>query len=193
MVTTVGPIEKAFWLYVHGNLSDADFEAWVYSAPGLEQVLGETDWIALVSLDFEDKSRQAGQTRRSAVQRWAEAHFPRACACQSAPKSFWRDIGNPLAMKGVVVARRTPWIELRRCQGCGADWMVGVDTVEDDFRYVGLSRGEASLIVDEDRWPADFDDRANLWPDEAWLKAFGYASLEAWRLANDPACRRVPK
>jgi hypothetical protein len=192
-MTTVGPIEKAFWLYIRGELSDADFEAWIYGAPELEQVLGETDWIALISLDFKDESRQARHMRRSAARRLVEAHFARACACQSAPKTFWRDIGDPLAMKGIVVARRTPWIELRRCEDCGAHWMIGTDTVEDDFGYVSVPPREASLIVSEDRWPADFDDRANLWPDNPWLKAFGYASLEGWRIANDPAYRPFAK
>jgi hypothetical protein len=192
-LTTIGPIEEAFWLYIRGERSDADFEAWVYEAPGLEQVLGEARWLELVSLDFKDGSRDGRHQRRGAVRRLVETCFPRACACQSAPDSSWRDIGNPLAMKSVILGRRTPWIEWRRCDDCGADWMVGTDTVEDDVGYVRVSAAAALRIAGEDRWPADFDDRVNLWPDAAWLKASGYASLEEWRIANDPACRPVAR
>jgi len=49
-------ITEAFHQVLAKKLAIADFEAWVYATPELEEFLGVDDHLELISLNYKDKS-----------------------------------------------------------------------------------------------------------------------------------------
>jgi len=84
-----------------------------------------------------------------------------------------------------TVRRRTPWIDLMRCDGCGAYWYVAADTRVADYNIRRLSEQEASGIIDKNVWPTDFDGNPAVWPDADWLRREGYMTLEDWQTRSN--------
>jgi len=188
----IDPIEDKFWAYVHGELDEPAFEAWIYTAPDLDFVLGPENYLSLAESDFRDVSPRARWERIDNARRIVTQRFPRGCVCLSQPRNFGENLSCPgcsVETRAETLARRTPWIKLAWCRDCGTHWLIGIDTVDDYFDVHRLSAEAATNIVAHDRWPAEFDHRAHLWPDVEWLKAFGFDSLDTWRAANDPSRR----
>ncbi len=84
-----------------------------------------------------------------------------------------------------VLVQRTPWLDLVECVHCGQKWYAAVDTV-DDWYYFHRLTDTAADLARADKWPSVFDSIEALWPDEAWLKAFGFSSLKDWQAKNGP-------
>src|SRR5262249_40614547 len=62
--------------------------------------------------------------------------FPRRCVCLSIRSPAKRNLGSegiPVEVHADVLARRTPWIALLHCRDCGTDWLIGIDTLDDDY------------------------------------------------------------
>jgi hypothetical protein len=190
----IDPIEEMLWAYIRGDIEEAAFEAWLYATPDLDNALGSEDYSALVTSDYRDVSAHARHDRLKKAREVVGRRFPRRCVCLSVPNAAIRNISGPSIVEAQadVVARRTPWIELAHCRDCGTDWLIGTDSVDDDYYLHRLTAEAASNILAHDRWPAVFDDRAALWPDDKWLKAFEFDSLDAWRAAHDPSRRQRP-
>jgi hypothetical protein len=162
----IDPIENDLWAYVRGELADEEFENRLYSdLPALDAAFGESDASDLYSLDFKDPSPRSKFERKQRVECLAAKHFARECNCLGASDAFTRgDFSFRLFPRATVLAKRTPWISLERCEACGSHWMIGYDTVEDDVYFVRIAPADAMQIVTADRWPSNFDDNANLWP-----------------------------
>jgi len=188
----IDPIEDRFWAYLREEPDASAFEAWLYATPDLESVLGAENYLALIACDFRDVSGDARYQRIEIARRIVTQLFPRSCVCLSTPQNFRTSMyhsASEVEAQAKVLARQTPWIQLIHCCDCGTHWLVGTDTVDDYFDFRRVSAEVAADIVAQDRWPTEFDDWANLWPDKGWLKAFGFDSLDAWRAANDPSRR----
>jgi hypothetical protein len=85
-----------------------------------------------------------------------------------------------------AILRRTPWIDLMRCDGCGGYWYVAADTEVADYNVRRLNDREVHDIIDKGLWPRDFDGNPAVWPDRAWLRAEGFESIEDWQARNNP-------
>ena len=112
-----------------------------------------------------------------------------SCECAS-----WSDLWQvPLGYETIpdewysprftILLRRTPWLELVQCPQCGQHWYAGIDTEDDSYYFCRLSEQAAEAARKGD-WPAVFDDIDALWPDQGWLDAFGFLSLEDWQKRN---------
>jgi hypothetical protein len=190
MSRPVDHIEEMLWSYARGDIEDADFEAWLYASPDLESRLGSENYLALLTSDYRDVSAFARHERVKQLRELVARCFPRHCVCLSIPNSMSLNLGgegNPVQVHADVLARRTPWIELAHCRDCGTDWLIGTDTVDDNYYLYRLTPEAAANIIADDCWPALFDNRDIFWPDSEWLKAFGFDSLDAWRAAYDPS------
>lgn len=189
----VESIEQTLWSYLRGVLDEAEFEAWVYAEPALEARLGEDDYLSLISADYRDESNRARAERADLVRGIAARHFPRECFClslQDEDRLTWSGGTTALLGEGhLVLARRTPWIQVQRCCDCGTHWLLGTDTVDDEFLLRRLTLAEAEAATMRDVWPETPPGWERLVPDEAWLRAFGYATLGEWRTAEDPTRR----
>jgi hypothetical protein len=191
MKRPIHPVEDLLWRYVREDLAEGSFEQRVYADDGLAAVLGDDDYVTLAAADYADNRTMARRDRQAVAQAVAERHFPRSCRCLS-----WREnervyvgLEDPLRAGYDILAKRTPWIWLIRCTDCASDWLVGCDTIDDEYLLYRLPAPEIEAILTTDLWPETFADRQTLVPDSAWLKAFGYDSLEAWRAAEDPLRR----
>lgn len=49
-------IEK-LWKFVRGDFSTLDFENWVYTDKGLEEMLGEEDYLELISVNYKSNAK----------------------------------------------------------------------------------------------------------------------------------------
>jgi hypothetical protein len=61
------PIEETLWSYVRGEIDAASFAEWAYSCDALQSVLGESDYIAIVGMDFRETSSPAYRERLKIV------------------------------------------------------------------------------------------------------------------------------
>jgi hypothetical protein len=182
----IDPIEETLWSYVRGDMDDREFEAWAYATPGLETALGETDYVAIVGADYANLSGGARYDHVKLLQRIVTTHFPRRCRCPSIPNRAKTELGvsSPVEICGDVVARRTPSsIRLVHCKDCGADWLVGTDTIDDQIYLYRLSNTETRDIVANSRWPTIFEDHPNLWPDTPM--SIDYVSRYDWPYFED--------
>jgi hypothetical protein len=191
MSAPAGSIEQMLWAYARGDLEEGTFEARLYAIPDLETVLGLEDYLALVTSDYRKVSGGARHDRLKTACDVVSRRFPRRCVCLSVQNDVARDSGpvDPVETHSDMLAQRTPWIKLVHCRDCGTDWLIGVDTRDDWIILHRLSAAEAADILTHDRWPAVFDGRAALWPDDEWLRTDGFASLDAWRAVHDPLRR----
>ena len=80
-----------------------------------------------------------------------------------------------------ILKKRTPWLDLVRCKHCDRHWYIATDTVDDDFHVLLLSQEQVDAILEKGIWPTTFDGWDHVWPDQGWLEAFGYTSIEDWR------------
>jgi hypothetical protein len=182
----IDPVEDKFWAYVRGELDEPVFESWLYGATDLDVVFGTEDYLSIVGCDFSNDSARARGERMYKARDIVSRRFPRECACLSVLRSETRgDVPWVAKVYAETLALRTPWIELLRCRCCGTHWLAGNDTIDDVYHLLRLSTEVVANIVTHDRWPTEFNDRASLWPDNKWLNAFGFDSLDAWRAKND--------
>jgi hypothetical protein len=140
----------------------------VYASPDLEVVLGSEDFVAIASCDFRDKSGH--DQPKDKARDIMTLHFPRRCECLSIPNVGWQtdhpeNPASDLHENVDVLAERTPWVRLARCRECGTHWLQGFDSVDDIILLHRLSPAAVDDILTRERWPTDFDDEPDLWPE----------------------------
>ena len=63
MISSRDKIENSFFLYLADELSLPDFEQWIYSTPQIEEYLGGTAYLELVSFDFHQPAASCELTK----------------------------------------------------------------------------------------------------------------------------------
>ncbi|MCA9987978.1 MAG: hypothetical protein KDE59_26920 [Anaerolineales bacterium] len=185
-----------FWRYLRGDMTPADFAAWVYVTADLERLLPPGLYLQLLETRYQEHLSRYELEKALLV--WLEENHPTGCFClqfrdlQKLPIGsatlFGRELNTiPDAFLAgfVVLKRRTPWLELIRCRDCGQAWYLATDSVADDLHLQRLAADETGAI-EQDDWPDTFAQLAAVWPDPTWLRYHGYPSLTAWQRQNQP-------
>ena len=172
---------EPLWAFARRDLAARPFRDWLYETAALEALLGAALYLDLLALDFSDPRAVAEQ--RAQLRNHLLRHHPPQCDCPLTGSHERLPIGiTPADLEQFdVLRRRTPWLELGRCRTCGTLWYIAVDMLGDDFYFRRVDQTAAAAIIDEDRWPTDFDDKPAFWPDAEWLTANGYVDLAAWQ------------
>ncbi len=188
MKRPAGSVEEMLWRFVKSAINTDDFESWVYQTAELQTALQPDDYDALLIMNYKEAGSSASTRRQDIVREISERAFPRTCSCLSMGDLDRTVLSakGPMDATSDIRACQTPWINLRECRDCGTFWLEGIDTVDGDVYLVRLKAEEAKSILKQDRWLPVFEGNDNLWPDEAWLKAFGFSTLQEWRAKNPP-------
>lgn len=176
------------WEFIRGDMTSDVFEQWVYQTPELETQLGKTAYFKLISSDYRDRNKvwEIKNMLREAIAKVS----PRTCDCLSWKNNEILPLGDSHVQNLISgyfkkIWRRTPWLSLSRCNQCGQQWYVGVDTIDDNY-YLYRMENEDILRVESNEWPHVFDNISAFWPDQFWLQRNGYLSLEDWINRNNP-------
>lgn len=190
-------MRDVLWCFARGDMPAVEFETWLYANhedAQLEASCGPDLLLALLETPYgsEEHVHHARSTTRAQLLQ----SEPLKCRCPT-----WRDVeALPLGLDTAtmqqanlddyfrysVIARRTPWLECVECRECGQAWYLGTDTSDhDEHRLVRLDEYGVSDIR-RGLWPTVFDEWEAVWPDQAWLVAFGYDSLDDWLAQHPP-------
>ena len=147
--------------WVRRELDDAAFEEWLYTNPDARKSLGPGMWLELTSMDFRDPYA----TYAASVRLAGKATM--TCICPVLRDRQYIPITGLLRMDVWLdtICSRTPWLDLKRCKGCGQHWYVATDTVDDGWYLQRLTDSEADLAK-RSSWPDTFDAFPYVWPQQ---------------------------
>lgn len=159
--STMDDASTTLWQFVRGDLAIANFEAWLYRQPSLEQELGSALYMELISFDYRD-SRDLFVLRGRIDARLRPAL---KCECVTLADMAAVPMGcDGLDQRVFATVRRVCdygstrwWLSLNHCSACGQDWMVAQEErIYDNYFMRRLDEVEARKIVDANQWPDDF-------------------------------------
>lgn len=153
-------IEK-LWKFVRGDLSTSDFESWIYADKNLEDMLGNEDYLELISVDYKS-SAKAYETRQKIKQHLSR--FPQKCQCIILADVDLTDMGSEKEEKvfetlDEIKAHGEPywWLALYKCKTCEQNWLIAQETRQNDVHcFKRISIDEAEKIQTSDTWPGYF-------------------------------------
>ena len=164
------------WRFVRGDVPPDDFEQWVYGKPALEEDLGSSLYLEVISTNFAHKD--AVWSLRNVLGRYLRSRPSPDCMCIRLRDLDVVDMGNYRVPSPAfererewshddvfdhleeVRVRGAPrwWLCSARCRTCGQGWLVGQESRQNDvFCMRRLDTEEIRAIEREDRWPSDFD------------------------------------
>jgi hypothetical protein len=163
MPVDVGPVLARIWSFVRRETEPRDFEAWICADDAVERELGAALYLDAISTDF--RSPEAVDALRDRLLDHARAATNAGCRCIEL-----RDVAVvPMMGEGSEdvfltldeIRKRGGerwWLYVSWCHACDQWWLVGAEERQNDvFCLRRLTADEGRAIVDEDRWPTDFD------------------------------------
>ena len=149
------------WTFVRGDMEAADFERWLYANSSLEGELGAQFYLDVISADYANKLA-AGDVKAS-LEDYAEENTDRRCECLTLG-DFYRIFTNEEWEKVFKTFEKRAergepfwWISAHQCTACGQGWLVACDPDEYEFLLKRLRPEEIEEIIEDHRWPGDFD------------------------------------
>ena len=170
------PTPRHLWEFVRGDLAASEFECWLQADPNIEGDLGSELYMEALSADLSDKDQL--WSIRNALARHARSRPGPSCFCirlrdvevvdmghYRAPTPAFEDdrewSGDVIFDTRVRVKDRGArywWLYAARCRECSQGWLVVCEArINDVMCMRRLEAGELDAIVDEDRWPAEFE------------------------------------
>jgi hypothetical protein len=153
--------KSILWQFVRGDMTSAEFEAWLYAHAELETELGEPLYLDLVAFDYRNQQELFGFREKLA----AALRPPLKCECITLPDLAVVPMGfDGLDARVFATLNRVRdhggrqwWLYLSKCTSCGQNWMVAQEErIFDDYFLRRLSVAAADQIATDRRWPADF-------------------------------------
>jgi hypothetical protein len=161
MSTPTDRFYRHIWCFVRGDVEPRDFESWICENHSAEQYLGADLYLETISDDF--RSADVVDRLRDRLRDHARAAWPQDCRCIELSDLAVVDMGKH---EGVfrsiceVKRRGQPqwWLWLGHCIACNQGWLVAQEERQNViFCMRKLAEPEARAVVDENRWPSDFD------------------------------------
>jgi hypothetical protein len=75
----IDPRIEKIWQFVRGDLKLNDFEHWIYSDQGSEDLLGKVPYLEIISVNFSDKD--ALFKTKKQLEEYARQATPLRCKC----------------------------------------------------------------------------------------------------------------
>jgi hypothetical protein len=172
------------WKFIRGDFETGEFEQWVYASDELKAWFGNDLYLWCLGVAYHDPHRV--WEFRQQLQTVVDGMAPRGCRCitwrnnqkiQLGPGEEWLTIRDQFK----TLRRRTPWLSLLQCPTCEEFWYTALDTDGDDYFLHRLDEAGMTAILEEDRWPEDFDRLPIFWPSASWLQHNGFSSLAEWQ------------
>lgn len=156
------PSLETIWTFVRGDMEPAEFEQWAYAETGLEGQLGERLYMETISADYSSKG--SVYVIRRSLGAHARAASPLQCECITLRDLADVGMGSDadIALKTLETqAKRGPalwWLSAERCAACKQWWLMAAESrINDVYLLKRLSAREGERILDENRWPEDFN------------------------------------
>lgn len=164
------------WQFIRGDLSVHDFEQWLYSDEGLEEILGKTLYLDVISADYSDKD--ALFRTKKLLSGYAQQAVNLRCKCiELADNSVVMGDESALYFKYLEEAakRGDPywWLSLDKCRECNQWWLVASEERQNDLYCLRrIDEQAANEILQNNIWPNSFDKYETLlhWGYEAGIR-----------------------
>lgn len=161
------PVTEIIWKFVRGDMSPTEFEQWACSDGALEKQLGELLYLDVISADYSSKDAIYGI--KKSLKAFALSASNIGCGCIAladlADIQMGPDIDGVLgtfeerARRGISMW----WLSADQCSVCEQWWLVAMESRINDVVFLKrLSFQEGQGILNEHRWPAEFDKFENL-------------------------------
>jgi hypothetical protein len=158
----IDPRIEKIWQFVRGDLKTNDFEQWIYSDQGLEELLGKALYLEIISVNYSDKNALFKTKKR--LSEYARQATRLRCKCVELADTDIVNIGeeSDLFFKYVETTQKRGepywWLSVDKCRECGQWWLVGSEERQNDLYCLRrLDEQTADQIVSNNIWPNYFD------------------------------------
>lgn len=178
--STMSNIQHHFWRFITGDTPTAEFEQWVYNTTELKELPNDI-YFNLISADY--KNIHSVAELRNGLEEWLRK-IPGKCDCITWANKQIIPMGSKNSFIGCkAIKERAVLHELVKCPHCGTYWYSACDEHKnDDYYIIRLQEKEVKNIIDNNKWPYDFENFKDVWPDKV-------VKLEDFKVA----CRRIQK
>lgn len=152
---------RRIWCFVRGDVEPRDFESWICENHSAQQYLGADLYLETISADF--RSADVVDRLRDRLRDQARSAWPQDCRCIELSDLAVVDMGKHeeifLSIREVKWRGQPQWwLWLGDCTACNQGWLVAQEERQNDiFCMRKLVESEARAVIDENRWPSDFD------------------------------------
>lgn len=159
------------WHFIRGDSPLDEFAQWLYHTPALKKMLNPDLYFSLISFNFKDHKKYELAEIKSHLRAWLEKEYDFGCSCMSFSDVVTFRISDETDIQENVIAdqlfeeypyavikERNPYIRLAQCSNCNAYWHFAFDFEEYDITVQRLQSEQASLIINQNQWPAIFDE-----------------------------------
>lgn len=158
----IDPRIEKIWQFVRGDLNLNDFEHWLYSDKGLENLLGKALYLEIISVNYSDKDALFNTKKQ--LEAYARKATSLRCKCVEFADIDIVNMGeeSELFFKHIetIQKRGEPfwWLSLDKCRECEQWWLVGSEERQNDLYCVRrLDQETADEILSKNKWPNYFD------------------------------------
>ncbi len=154
-------VHLRLWRFVRGDTPTAQFERWACGTAALEQVLGKTLYMDLISTDF--RSAEEVDRIRGRLRNFSEAASRATCRCVTLADRDVIDMGAHEGVFSTLEERKQRgqpwwWLSLYVCRVCGQGWLVAQEERQNDiFCLRRLDEQTVTRVIERSVWPPDFD------------------------------------
>lgn len=156
-----GDLLLVLWMFARGDTDPRELEQWLYADPNLEDVLGNSLYMAAIETDFGNHESVIQLRKRFLA--FASNHDRSKCQCVRHPDVTIIDMGESedfFAFLETTRERGQPywWLFAADCSSCGQSWLIASEERQNDIYILRrLKPAESEAIVTENCWPSDFD------------------------------------
>ena len=148
------------WQFLRGDTPAEHFEKWVYDRSSLEEWLGESLYLELISTKFADWE-QVRKLRQSLCS-FAEQADNTNCRCIRLANTAVVDMGEheeEFKTLSEFARRGDPywWLYASKCSACGQVWLIAQEERHNDVFCFRRLDADTSQAIIEGNWPHDFD------------------------------------
>jgi hypothetical protein len=153
---------KNIWRFVRGDLALKDFENWLYSDHSLEEMMGKSFYLEIISVNYTDKDDLFKAKKRQTE--YARQVTRLRCKCVELADTDIVNMGDEseLFFKYVETIKRRGepywWLSVDKCRECGQWWLEGSEERQNDLYCLRrLDLQTAEEILSKNLWPDYFD------------------------------------
>ena len=156
-------ILNILWQFIRGDLSIKTFEAWVYKENNLENFLSKELYLVIIESNY--KNMDIVFELKSHLSNYLRNNYPSGCKCLEISDNDVLDMGLKKTDEFFSYLKNIKdrgngrwWLFLAECTKCNEAWLVAQEERHNDIYCLKrLSENAKNDILNENKWPPDFD------------------------------------
>jgi hypothetical protein len=148
------------WAFSRGDTDPKAFEQWLFEQSELEEALGETHFLQLVSANYHNKDevRDIRLALAAKIDGRRQCECPKIASIVAIPMGgdwYFERVFEPLEQVAVYGPDKW-WLYISRCKQCRTNWLIAQDErIYDDFFMRRITDGQVANAK-VNKWPTDF-------------------------------------